>query len=46
MFVLMAAFLDRSGIAKEVFRVMRLLAGGLPGGLAVQTLFAASSWRR
>jgi tripartite ATP-independent transporter DctM subunit len=41
MFVLMAAILDRSGIARDLFRVMRVLAGGLRGGLAVQTLLAA-----
>ncbi len=33
MFVLMAAILDRSGIARDLFRVMRVLAGGLRGGL-------------
>ncbi|HET6467842.1 MAG TPA: TRAP transporter large permease subunit [Geminicoccaceae bacterium] len=41
MFVLMAAVLDRSGIARDLFRAMRLLAGRVPGALAVQTLFAA-----
>jgi tripartite ATP-independent transporter DctM subunit len=41
MFILMAALLDRSGIARDLFRGMRILAGRLPGGVAVQTLIVA-----
>ena len=41
MFVLMASVLDRSGIARDLFNAMRLVAGRLRGGLGVQTLFVA-----
>lgn len=41
MFVFMASLLDRSGIAKDLFNGMRVLAGRLPGGVAVQTLVVA-----
>ncbi|WP_371311936.1 TRAP transporter large permease [Pseudovibrio flavus] len=41
MFVFMASLLDRSGIAKDLFNTMRLFAGRIPGGVAVQTLFVA-----
>ncbi|PTW58741.1 tripartite ATP-independent transporter DctM subunit [Breoghania corrubedonensis] len=41
MFILMAALLDRSGTAKDLFNGMRVLAGRLPGGVAVQTLIVA-----
>ena len=41
MFILMAALLDRSGIAKDLFNGMRILAGRLPGGVAIQTLIVA-----
>jgi tripartite ATP-independent transporter DctM subunit len=41
MFILMAALLDRSGIAMSLFNGMRILAGRLPGGVAVQTLIVA-----
>ncbi|MBR0572875.1 TRAP transporter large permease subunit [Pasteurella atlantica] len=41
MFVLMAAMLDRSGIAHDLFDAMRLFAKRLRGGLAVQTLVVA-----
>ncbi|MAY61914.1 MAG: C4-dicarboxylate ABC transporter permease [Rhizobiales bacterium] len=41
MFILMAALLDRSGIAKDLFNGMRVLAGRLPGGVAIQTLIVA-----
>ena len=48
MFVLMGAFLVRSGMSKELFAVMALLLGRLPGGLAPAAtagcgLFAAVS---
>jgi len=41
MFVLMAAILDRSGIAKDLFNAMRLIGGKIRGGVAVQTLVVA-----
>ncbi len=42
MFILMASLMERSGVARELFDVMRAWAGRLPGGLALQTLFAAT----
>jgi len=41
MFVFMASLLDRSGIAKDLFNGMRILAGRIPGGVAVQTVVVA-----
>ena len=41
MFVFMASLLDRSGIARDLFNAMRLFAGRIPGGVAVQTLVVA-----
>ncbi|MGR3366423.1 MAG: TRAP transporter large permease [Sagittula sp.] len=41
MFVLMAALLDRSGIARDLFDAMKLIGGRLRGGVAVQTIFVA-----
>lgn len=41
MFVLMAAILDRSGIARDLFDAMRLFGGRLRGGVAIQTIFVA-----
>ncbi len=41
MFVLMAAILDRSGIARDLFNAMRVIAGRLRGGVAIQTLIVA-----
>ena len=41
MFVLMASILERSGVARDLFRAMHVWAGGLRGGLAIQTLIAA-----
>ncbi|MGR3490530.1 MAG: TRAP transporter large permease [Shimia sp.] len=41
MFVLMASILDRSGIARDLFDVMKLLGGRIRGALAVQTLGVA-----
>ncbi|WP_170301088.1 TRAP transporter large permease [Frigidibacter albus] len=41
MFVLMAAILDRSGIARDLFDAMKLIGGRLRGGVAVQTIFVA-----
>lgn len=41
MFVLMAALLDRSGIARDLFDAMTLIGGRLRGAVAVQTIFVA-----
>jgi tripartite ATP-independent transporter DctM subunit len=41
MFVLMAAILDRSGIARDLFDAMKLVGGRLRGGVAIQTIFVA-----
>ncbi len=41
MFVLMAAMLDRSGIARDLFDAMKLVGRRLRGGVAVQTIFVA-----
>ena len=41
MFVLMAAILDRSGIARDLFDAMKIVGGRLKGGVAVQTIFVA-----
>ncbi len=41
MFVLMASILERSGVARDLFKAMHIFAGGLRGGLAVQTMAVA-----
>lgn len=41
MFVLMAALLDRSGIAKDLFDAMKSIGRKVRGGVAVQTLLVA-----
>ena len=41
MFVLMAAILDRSGIARDLFDAMKPIAGNLRGGVAIQTIFVS-----
>ncbi|XWN29310.1 MAG: TRAP transporter large permease subunit [Devosia sp.] len=41
MFVLMAALMERAGIARELYKAMSVWAGGLPGGVAVQTTVVA-----
>ena len=41
MFVLMAAVLDRSGIARDLFDAMKIVGGKLRGGVAIQTVFVA-----
>ncbi len=41
MFVLMAAILDRSGIARDLFDAMKLVGGRLRGGVAIQTIIVA-----
>jgi hypothetical protein len=46
MFVLMAAILDRSGIARDLFDAMRVVGGRLRGGIAIQTCWSPWCWRR
>ena len=41
MFVLMAALLDRSGIARDLFDAMKSVGRKVRGGVAVQTLLVA-----
>ena len=41
LFVLMACILEGSGVAQDLYRAMHIFAGGLPGGLAVQTTLVA-----
>ncbi len=41
MFILMASLMERTGVAKDLYRAMHVWGGGLKGGLAVQTLFVA-----
>jgi tripartite ATP-independent transporter DctM subunit len=41
LFVLMACVLERSGVAEDLYDAMRLFAGRLPGGVAVQTTLVA-----
>jgi tripartite ATP-independent transporter DctM subunit len=42
MFILMASLMERSGVAQDLFKAMHVWAGGLRGGLAVQTTIAAT----
>jgi tripartite ATP-independent transporter DctM subunit len=41
MFLLMAAIMDRSGVARDLYDAMSVWAGGLPGGVGLMTLVAA-----
>ncbi|MBM3534857.1 MAG: TRAP transporter large permease subunit [Alphaproteobacteria bacterium] len=41
LFVLMASIMERSGVAKDLYDAMYIFAGGLPGGVAVQTTLVA-----
>ncbi|GMG84585.1 TRAP transporter large permease subunit [Paralimibaculum aggregatum] len=41
MFILMASILEQSGVARDLFRAMHLVAGRLKGGLGLQTLAVA-----
>ncbi len=42
MFIMMASLMERSGVAKDLFDAMRVWAGKLPGGLAIQTMVVAT----
>ena len=41
MFIFMASILERCGVARDLFRAMHIFAGGLRGGLAIQTMLVA-----
>jgi tripartite ATP-independent transporter DctM subunit len=41
MFVLMASILDRAGLSADLFHGMRIFAGRLRGGVAIQTVIVA-----
>ncbi len=41
MFVLMAAFLDKTGIARDLYNAMQYSVGKIKGGVAVQTMIVA-----
>lgn len=41
LFLLMASIMDKSGVARDLYDAMSIWAGGLRGGVAVMTLFAA-----
>ena len=42
MFVLMASMLDKTGVARDLYNSMRLIAGRLKGGVGVQTVVVAA----
>ena len=42
MFLMMAAILDKSGVAHDLYEALKIWAGGLPGGVAVMTLIAGA----
>ncbi|MCW9050536.1 MAG: TRAP transporter large permease subunit [Deltaproteobacteria bacterium] len=42
MFVLMASMLDKTGVARDLYNAMRLVAGRLKGGVGVQTIVVAA----
>jgi tripartite ATP-independent transporter DctM subunit len=42
MFVLMASLLDKTGVARDLYNAMRLIAGRLRGGVGVQTVVVAA----
>ncbi|MCS6779968.1 MAG: TRAP transporter large permease subunit [Geminicoccaceae bacterium] len=41
MFLLMATIMDRSGVARDLYRAMSVWAGRTPGGVGIMTLVAA-----
>lgn len=42
MFVFMASLLDKTGVARDLYNAMRLIAGRLKGGVGVQTVIVAA----
>ncbi len=41
MFVIMASFMEKSGVAKDLYRAFHVWAGSLRGGIGVVTIFVA-----
>jgi tripartite ATP-independent transporter DctM subunit len=41
MFILMASLLERSGVARDLFKAVHIWAGGIRGGVGVATIFMA-----
>lgn len=41
MFILMAAILEHSGVAQDLFKAVHIWAGGIPGGVGVATMLMA-----
>ncbi|MGI9334174.1 MAG: TRAP transporter large permease [Gammaproteobacteria bacterium] len=41
MFLMMASIMDKSGVARDLYRAISIWAGGLRGGVAMMTLVAA-----
>lgn len=41
MFVLMATLLDKTGIARDLYNAMRVMAGRIRGGIAIQSMVVA-----
>lgn len=41
MFVLMATMLDKTGIARDLYNAMRVMAGRIRGGVAIQSMIVA-----
>jgi tripartite ATP-independent transporter DctM subunit len=41
MFVIMASFMEKSGVAKDLYRALHVWAGSLSGGIGVVTIFVA-----
>lgn len=42
MFILMASMLDKTGVARDLYNAMRLIAGRVKGGVGVQTVVVAA----
>ncbi len=42
MFVFMASLLDKTGVARDLYNAMRIIAGRLKGGVGVQTVVVAA----
>lgn len=41
MFVMMASFMEKSGVARDLYRAFHVWAGGINGGIGVVTIFVA-----
>ena len=45
MFILMASLMERTGVARDLYRAMHVWAGGLRGGVAAQPLSEAGPFQ-